>query len=275
MQEDGTAHGIAHHTRVSVRAAIRRETGLYLANPPELREWQLQKGLREHLLCEECEGRLNRLETPSSLALRAFLDAVDGTPPGKRHVHVPGHDGRIVWETVLSVLWRAAVAQNSYFSRVDLGPHQERLRLLLRGESGALEDYPCLIAGRRAPTNAQEAAMVPPQRLRLWGCTVYQLHLPRLTWVIFVASHRPPGLNYEPALPDADGGLTGIVARKSEDEFIEGMIQKAGRAYRRACPPPVESKLRLRRRIRTAGSGRPRRRRRSHGPEAELDHPCS
>jgi hypothetical protein len=102
---------------------------------------RLRKGLRERLLCTECETHLSRYEQyfasvwygPSGLpAILSMGEAVCKS----------GLDYPIFKLFHLSILWRASVSALDDFAGVTLGPHEERLRkMILTGNPGAISDY--------------------------------------------------------------------------------------------------------------------------------------
>ena len=90
-----------------------------------------QKGLREHLLCDVCEGHLNVFETYFA---NIWYDK-SATPKKLMYygsetlsVKVNYADFKLFY---LSVLWRASVSTLPYFSRVNLGPYEEGIRQMV------------------------------------------------------------------------------------------------------------------------------------------------
>ncbi len=111
------------------------------ADPAE-REILRQKGLREYLLCKECEQRLSRWENYTKAA---FVEA-KGVQVIQRQgaVAFSGLDYRKFKLFQLSLLWRMGVSKLDFFKAVALGPHEERIRLALLNEDPLLPDkYPC------------------------------------------------------------------------------------------------------------------------------------
>ena len=93
----------------------------------------LQKGLREPLLCEECEKHLNKYD-------RYFADLwyLNGAAPSisKQELitidNIEYHRFKLFH---MSILWRAGVASRDEFLAVDLGQHEEKLRNLILGDN--------------------------------------------------------------------------------------------------------------------------------------------
>jgi len=114
-----------------------------------------QKGIRERLLCEQCEGRLSRFE---AYARRVLFE------PGYARVIVDDGD-RCVYQVnytqfklfELSILWRIAVTNHPHFRVVSgLGRNESRLRqMLLNEDAGSTTDYGCIVS---EPKKYQEYA---------------------------------------------------------------------------------------------------------------------
>jgi len=104
-------------------------------------QWQpLQKGHREKLLCESCEGQFAQYEgyvarvwyEQNAIPSLVFTDEVvisDLDYPQFKLFH-------------LSLLWRASVSSIHMYAEIQLGPHQERIgQMLLNQDPGTPEDY--------------------------------------------------------------------------------------------------------------------------------------
>jgi hypothetical protein len=155
----------------------------------------LQKGLREQLLCEDCEQFLNdKYEKPFK---RYWFD---NNPLPKslpsNGVQLRGIDYRTFKLFHLSILFRCSVSSVPTFSDVDLGPHESKLRQMIQAESpGQVHEYPvfafALIDSSGAP-NRQ--ILAPPFRARFEGHTVYQTIFGGCMWTYGVTRHVSPML---------------------------------------------------------------------------------
>jgi hypothetical protein len=129
----------------------------------------LKKGLREPLLCNDCEGVIGKYEAYFAGAWYG----VDGLPP-----EIPAGVNIIVMSGLnyfqfkllhLSILWRASVSILQEFRAVDLGPHQERIRaMILEGNAGEAGEYK-LAASVLLRANSREVhggIIAVPQRIR-------------------------------------------------------------------------------------------------------------
>jgi hypothetical protein len=132
---------------------------------------QEQKGSRERLLCDECEQQFCAYEQFASDFFRGALDAfADATKPEVRSgrgltftrfevsgdqatpttarvptcLTVDGMDYRRLKLFLLSLLWRMGVSDLYFFQEVALGPHEEKIRNMLRREDpGEPDEYAC------------------------------------------------------------------------------------------------------------------------------------
>lgn len=106
--------------------------------------WEiLQKGIREHLFCEDCEQHFNKyFEKPFR---RQWIENFPLPDPWLTdQVHCIKVDDYVSFKLFhLSVFFRASVSTLPTFAEVSLGPHEERLRrLLLARNPGRPDQYP-------------------------------------------------------------------------------------------------------------------------------------
>lgn len=145
----------------------------------------LQKGLREPLLCEKCEGYLNtNFEQPNIERWKRLSEI----PPGKSgaKVSVVNGDYGSFKLLLLSILWRASVAARPEFDKVRLGPHEDRIRqMLLSLEPGEETQYPCQVILFNRPSTA----IVFPHQMKIDGHTVYTFVLGQIQVLYFVSGH--------------------------------------------------------------------------------------
>ena len=148
----------------------------------------LQKGIRERLLCEECEARLQVFE--DYFARYWFkqhpLPAVIAAP----EVVLSGIDYAQFKLFLLSIVWRASVAGTS--PEMSLGPHEERMRnMLLNSEAGPRGLYPIfaglIVDEERRPW---DGAMLAPLKIRVrthWAC---RMVFGGVSWTVLTSSHQ-------------------------------------------------------------------------------------
>ena len=88
-----------------------------------------QKGLREYLLCQDCENYLSKSEN----YVRRFLYGGTGFHVKQEgpFIILSGFNYRAVRIFFLSLLWRMSVSALPVFNAVSLGPHEEQIRQML------------------------------------------------------------------------------------------------------------------------------------------------
>lgn len=183
----------------------------YLINPlsPDARSpRKFQKGLREKMLCRDCEQFLNdayekpfkelwfdrRLLKPLETSNHRFLQC--GEYARFKLFH-------------LSVLLRAELATRGEFREVSLGErHRARLLEMVRNQdAGAVHEYPIVCPAIRRPDDGRIwwDLVSSPNHCRVYGMRAYQFTFGGCGWMYFVSSHREP--NIEMIALGADGRL--------------------------------------------------------------------
>jgi len=166
----------------------KHRVGVVKAGLPGMRF--LQKGIREPLLCRQCEQLLNtRYEHPVSKAWAAYFpDEV----PGDSYL-LEGIDYRVFKLFHLSILWRASIARGPEWSAVSLGArHDQRLREAIReGRAPDRSSYPILATLFVGPKTRRPSFgwLMPPCANRLGPSRVYTLLYGGCAWHTVVANH--------------------------------------------------------------------------------------
>ncbi|MDC7683365.1 hypothetical protein PQU92_08760 [Asticcacaulis sp. BYS171W] len=107
-----------------------------------------RKGYHEHLLCGDCESRVNIYENEASRIVRNAA-GVTFTKVSDDIGQVNGLDYTRFKLFQLSILWRMSVSKLPIFADVKLGNNEETLRLMiLNGDAGEVADYGCNIEAR-------------------------------------------------------------------------------------------------------------------------------
>src|SRR5438128_518777 len=104
-----------------------------------------QKGLRQELLCHDCEQLLaNKYENYAAASFyRPAVEAMKQPPTG---FTMPGLDYHRFKLFLISLLWRLGNATHDVFRPARLGPHSDKLReMLLQDNPGGWLEYPCMI----------------------------------------------------------------------------------------------------------------------------------
>ena len=156
-----------------------------------------QKGLREYLLCRDCEQKLGRWEHYSK---GAFVDASG--------VQITHHKMAVVFSNLdyksfklflLSLLWRMSVSTLDFFKEVSLGLHEEKLRLALINEDPLrFHQYPCAMNVVEIDGKACSDWFVQPTLSRIDGCHVYSPVIAGILFNFYVGSQsvQPSGVSH-------------------------------------------------------------------------------
>lgn len=176
-----------------------------------LAKLQLQKGIREQLLCEACEQLINdRYEKPF---LRMWYDS-PGIPPitPDEIVEIQGLDYAAFKLFHLSILLRASIASNRAFQQAELGPkHSEILRrMILTGDPGPRDRYGILGALMLKPDSltVSHSIIVGPVARRMEGHRTYIMVYGGCAWHVVVSGHRQPEILDQTLTPMGELRLT-------------------------------------------------------------------
>ena len=153
----------------------------------------LQKGLREYMLCRDCEQILQTDERWFSLywfQKRPLPDPAEGL-----YVDLSGFAFEPFFRFHLSILWRAAVATREEFSAVSVGPYEEKLRKFLLGEAPKFRKEPSIfgLVLRRPGTHELWQRMVlAPVRSRSSDVPTFTFVFGGCAWKYGVSGHAVP-----------------------------------------------------------------------------------
>lgn len=160
----------------------------------------LQKGLREDLLCSNCESKISKYERHANEILRSIIENNHSGDVLRINA-----DYRKFKLFLLSILWKAGVTTVPTFA-IELGSHEEKIRAMLINENPGDEDeYPCLTFFFKDETNLTRS-IHQPEEIRLEGHRCFRFLIARLLFIYFVSSHQKPAKAQEMSLKK-DGSL--------------------------------------------------------------------
>ena len=87
-----------------------------------------QKGIRDYLLCEDCEGEISKFE---DYVRRIFYVGVGVQITNGNPIFIQQIVYRKFKLFLLSLIWRASVSNNEFLENVSLGPDEEKIRKML------------------------------------------------------------------------------------------------------------------------------------------------
>lgn len=150
-----------------------------------------QKGLREKLLCHECEQRLSRYESyASDVFFRDVAIKPVRTPTGFLFT---GLDYRPLKLFFMSLLWRLGTTSLPELKGAELGPHQERVRTLLCADDPAdFLTFPAMVTALTFKRRHVPDLIVPPLYSRVEGRWVWAVVISGFLFHFFVSNRLPP-----------------------------------------------------------------------------------
>ncbi len=152
---------------------------------------KIQSGLKEYMLCENCEGLLN--DRYEKVFRDKWVDPKRFNEVGDRkHAELDGFSHPEFKLFHLSVLLRGHFSTLANFAEVQLPPrHVNRLRsCILSGESIPQDEYPviAMLIGDNDGV-VRDDVVGPAHRIRLDGFWGYQFAFSGGQWLYFVSSH--------------------------------------------------------------------------------------
>ena len=184
-----------------------------------------QKGIRERLLCADCETKLSVAERYVSLILSGQVPI--HTARNGDLVEVQGLDYEKFRLFGLSILWRAQIASHAFFKEVDLGHHAEPIRdFLARGDPGPPHKYGFFLSPLVMGDKDVTDLIVEPTKSRLGAHRCYRFVFGGLIWVFAVSSHRAPSV-FDSAFIDLNGRMLMLVSDLREVKFLRDTMERA------------------------------------------------
>ena len=152
-----------------------------------------QKGIREKLLCQDCEQQLSKYE-------KYAREVIMGGAPFKAQpkgnlLYLSSIDYHKFKLFQLSILWRSSISSHPLFARVNLGPHESKIKQLIKNDNpGEQLQYPCIIYGLTSTGNIHVNLIDQPRRFHTAGHITYRFIFSGFVWVYYVSSHKLPPL---------------------------------------------------------------------------------
>jgi hypothetical protein len=146
-----------------------------------------QKGEREFLLCEACEGHIGTFETYSAPPVKSLLDLTAHAESACYIVSDLDYQSFKLFQ--MSLLWRASVASIAMFRNVSLGQHEERLRAMIHAsDPGTPDEYGCMMLVMEN-TKYLHRIIWSPETDQIDGHPIYRFQTGRVFWYFFLPDH--------------------------------------------------------------------------------------
>jgi hypothetical protein len=175
-----------------------------------------QKGLREKLLCDECEIKLSKWERYFANLL--FKKAKVRQEKGR--FVVVNADYKKIKLHQLSIIWRSSISSLDAFKNVALGPHEERIRKMIRDEEpGRYDQYGCALFVNMEHKKIMQKLIIAPKMKKYNSHRLYNFILGGIFWSYFISSHTPEIARYN-VFVNKDGELPVTIENKFTSEFL-------------------------------------------------------
>jgi hypothetical protein len=154
-----------------------------------------QGGLREKLLCEDCEIKRSRWENYAKHFL--FTDRKDKWKHlGENLYLVSDIDYKRLKLFVLSTLWlRSVIDKEVWAGKVELGRHQKIIAQMLMSEKPGGKNQYGVIMQKLKGENVDELILYRDGKERIDGHNCYRMVFGGYFWWIFVTSHKIKGIS--------------------------------------------------------------------------------
>jgi hypothetical protein len=177
----------------------------------------MQNGVREYLLCSNCETQLSRYEKYASELLDSIEILSTSKPGGLESIVIPNVDYKLFKLFQLSILWRASISKDEMFADVFLGPYEEIIRnMILNNNPGKPYEFGCTLYSSEG-TKSLKTLIWPPRRFRFAGITCYHFLIFGFEW-IYIISKRFTKLPLMESLRE-DGSLEIFITPITREEF--------------------------------------------------------
>jgi hypothetical protein len=194
---------------------------------PREKEKFHQKGIREHLLCDQCEQIISALETYAAPIVKAIQN-LDIKGLGEQYIvnSIQYADFKLFQ---LSLLWRASIASVSMFQNFDIGHHSDIIRkMLLSKKPGMPDEYGCVMFIMTDTKNIQQAIWSPVID-EIDGHTCFRFLTGRIFWFYFLQKSYPPSvINF---FLHSSGTLRLVKSPWSEETVIKRLVGECAKPY--------------------------------------------
>lgn len=161
---------------------------LHLDLNKERQEAYAQTGVKEHLLCSDCETYLSRFER--HVSQKIIRKSNEHVFSNNVFSIIPGIDNISFRIFTYSILWRASISKSKFFSNVSLGPHEEKIRIALKSKSiSDFQDYGCLLGSIFDKDSLQNQIMIQPTKTRIEDMFAYRFVFGGFVWIFMVSGH--------------------------------------------------------------------------------------
>lgn len=185
-----------------------------------------------NILCKECDNEvLGKLESYASVAFYGGAHSDIKTenhrkPDGLEYISVEGMEYGKFKLFLLSLLWRASISQREFFTNVSLGPHEEKIRrMLIAGDPGAPERYPCIISSYRK-RNLPKEVIGGPRRIKLDGTIGYAFLISGFLFMYKISEKEKDTAFLEASVGAGGGALIPHITEEQGAKLLNAFFNK-------------------------------------------------
>ena len=194
-----------------------------------------QKGFREKLLCGACETKLSRWEKYAQKVI--FKNETHLVGKNEAACRIGGIKYADFKLYLLSLIWRMGVSSLEMFSDVSLGPHEEKIRLLLLADDpGKPGDYPCLMTGVLFNGKFEPTWITAPDRIKAVGRHCYRIVISGILYCFFV-SNRALDFDASTVAINTDGTFLMRVKHLQDIQFLHKRVEMHSKALNERDSP--------------------------------------
>ncbi len=153
---------------------------------------KVRKGIYELLFCENCEKKIEEYEDYSAKVFFAESGLNIGINKDEKGFIFSGLDYRKFKLFQVSLLWRSSISTRPEMHHTDLGPHAEKMRLMiLNDDPGEPYEYGAGIFFVPVYSTELEAFIYPPEEIprKIEGHRWYRAIFNGLLWLFIVSNH--------------------------------------------------------------------------------------
>lgn len=166
----------------------KKHTFMKISSSPYRKTQLLKKGLREKLLCYNCEQKLSRYE---NYIYKFIYEGKKGQGILKNSiVYLKNLDYKQIRIYYLSIIWRMSIASHAIFAKVSLGPHEERIKNLIdKDDPGDPSQYGFLCVAPLIENQIYSDWILQPLCGKFENHKTYCVLIGGLLYIYFISSH--------------------------------------------------------------------------------------
>jgi hypothetical protein len=196
-------------------------------DPKKKNKWE-QKGLREYLLCDDCEQLFHETYIRELFYGSQKVWTTDHWKTedlnGKSFIRIDNVDYKKFKIFQLSVLWRASIASGDFFKTVSVGTKHENIlkQKLLSQNPGEPDDYGCYLFCITSEGGYAVGFIASVDSFRIQGHRCYRFVFGGFAWLYVVSGHKKFAPN-DACIITEDKPIMAIIKEQKEIEYLQNV----------------------------------------------------